>query len=147
MTRSIQSEEKLEDFINKLESRGYRIREVRKKPQIYSINDALVNIRSRGKHKDTADRSRLFWYSIAFNVLQEVKWVIYITTTPDYFVMLPSSFLASLKDRMYADRNKADVGVFDIDWDGLAIELSQGERISIYEYYHSLTHTDDYPRF
>ena len=38
-------------------------------------------------------------------------------------------------------------GVFDIDWDGLALELSQGERISIYEYYHNLTHTDDYPRF
>ncbi len=53
MTRSIQSERKLEDFINKLESLGYGIQEVRKKPQIYSINGELINIRSRGKHKDT----------------------------------------------------------------------------------------------
>ena len=147
MTRSIQSEEKLEDFINKLESLGYRIQGVRKKPQIYSINGELVNIRSRGKHKDTADGSRLFWYNIAFSVLQEVKWVIYMTTTPDYFVMLPSSFLESRKDRMYADKKKADVGVFDIDWDGLAIELSQGERVSIGDYYHNLIDPEDYPRF
>ena len=146
MARNVQAEEKLEGFINKLASLGYRIKEVRKKPQIYSINGELVNIRSRGKHKDTADGSRLFWYSIAFSVLQEVKWVIYITTTPDYFVMLPSSFLESLKERMYPDMNKVDVGVFDIDWDGLAIEL-QGERKSINEYYHNLIHPADYPRF
>ena len=146
MTGSIQAEKKLEGFINKMASLGYRIQEVRKKPQVYSINGELVNIRSRGKHKDTADGSRLFWYSIAFSVLQEVKWVIYIATTPDYFVMLPSSFLESLKNRMYADMKKADVGVFDIDWDSLAIEL-QGERKSINEYYHNLIHPDDYPSF
>ena len=147
MNRNTQAKEKKEDFINKLESLGYRVTEVRKKPQIYSINGELVNIRSRSKSKKPAGGNRLFWYSIAFSVLQEVKWVIYITTEPDYFVMLPSSFLDSLKDRMYPDRNKADVGVFDIDWDGLAIELKQGERISIYEYYQNLTGSQDYPIF
>jgi len=147
MARNINAEEKLEGFINKLASLGYRVREVRKKPQIYSINGELVNIRSRGKSRGTADGSRLFWYSVAFSVLQEVKWVIYIATESDYFVMLPSSFLDSLKDRMYPDRSKAEAGVFDIDWDGLAIELSQGEKISIYEYYHNLIEPECYPRF
>jgi hypothetical protein len=61
MTRSTQAEEKLEGFINKLASLGYRVTEVHKKPQIYSINGELVNICSRGKQKDTADGSRLFW--------------------------------------------------------------------------------------
>ncbi len=147
MTRNIEAKEKLEDFISKLESLGYEVREVSKKPQIYSINGELVNIRSRGKSKETADGSTLFWYSIAFSVLQYVKWVIYLTTESDYFVMLPSSFLESLKDRMYPDRKNAGVGVFDIDWDGLMIELKQGERISIDDYYHNLIHLEDYPRF
>ncbi len=105
MTRSIQAEEKLEGFISKLESLGYRVTKVDKKPQIYCINDELVNIRSRGKSQETT-YGRRFWYSVAFSVLQYVKWVIYITTDSDYFIMFPSSFLESLKDRMYPDRKK-----------------------------------------
>jgi hypothetical protein len=147
MARNINAEEKLEGFISKLASLGYRVREVRKKPQIYSINDEPVNIRCRGKSRITSDGSRLFWYSVAFSVLQEVNWVIYIATESDYFVMLPSNFLNSLKDRMYPDRSKTETGVFDIDWDSLAIELSQGERISINEYYHNLLEKECYPRF
>ena len=146
MTRSSQSEEKLEDFINKLASLGYRIEEVRKKPQIYSINGERVNIRSRSKHRD-ATYGRSFWYSIAFNVFHEVKWVIYLTTESDYFIKFPSSFLENLKDRMYPDRNKAGVGVFDIDWDNEKIVLKQGERVSIRDYYHNLINEDYYPFF
>ena len=126
---------------------GYRVTEVRKKPQIYSINGELVNICSRGRAKKTVGGNRLFWYSVAFSVLQDVKWVIYMTTESDYFVMLPSSFLESLKDHMYPDRSKAGVGVFDIDWDNTTIELKQGEIISIDDYYHNLIHLEDYPRF
>ena len=147
MTRSIQAEEKLEDFINKLASRGYRISEVRKKPQVYSIDSELVNIRSRGKSKETADGSRLFWYSIAFSVLQEVKWVIYLTTDSDYFVMFPSNFLESVKDRMYPDRSKAGVGVFDIDWDNEMIVLKEGKIERIGEYYYNLRDRENYPIF
>lgn len=146
MTRSVESEEKIEDFINKLSSLGYKIQEVRKKPQLYSINDELVNIRSRGKHKNAA-YGRSFWYSVTFNVLQEVKWVIYLMTSSDYFIMFPSSFLENLKDRMYSDRSKTGVGVFDIDWDNEMIVLKQGELIRISEYYHNLIHPDDFPRF
>ena len=146
MTRSSQSEEKLEGFINKLASLGYRIEEVRKKPQIYSINGELVNIRSRSEYKE-ASIGRLFWYSIAFNVLHEVRWVTYLTTESDYFIKFPSSFLENLKDRMYPDRNKAGVGVFDIDWDNEKIVLKQGERVSIRDYYHNLTNEDYHPFF
>lgn len=147
MTRNVQAEEKLDGFINKLTSLGYKVTEVQKKPQIYSINGELVNIRSRGESKETVDGSRLFWYSVAFSVLQDAKWVIYMTTEPDYFIMLPSSFLESLKDRMYPDSSKAGVGVFDIDWDSMMIELKQGERISIDDYYHNLIYLEDYPTF
>ena len=147
MSRNVQAKEKLEDFISKLESRGYEVREVSKKPQIYSINGELVNIRSRGKSKETADGSKRFWYNVAFSVFQDVKWVIYMTTESDYFVMLPSSFLENLKGRMYPDRSNAGVGVFDIDWDSMTIELKQGKRISIDDYYHNLIHREDYPRF
>lgn len=72
MTRSIQTERKLEDFINKMISLGYNVTELRKKPRIYSINGELVNIRCRGKSKEIAG-GRGFWYSVTFNVLQEVK--------------------------------------------------------------------------
>ena len=61
--------------------------------------------------------------------------------------MLPRSLLDSLKDRMYPDRNKTETGVFDIDWDSLAIKLSQGERVSINEYYHNLVEPECYPSF
>jgi len=146
MTRGTQAEEKLEDFINKLESLGYRIQKVRKKPQIYSINDELVNIRSRGKSQETT-YGRRFWYSVTFSVLQYVKWVIYLTTDSDHFMMFPSSFLDSHKDCMYPDRKNAGVGVFDIDWDNEMIVLKEGEVIRVGEYYHDLTDEDYYPRF
>ncbi len=147
MTRNIQAEEKLEGFINKLASLGYRVRrEVRKKPQIYYINGELVNIRSRGKSQETT-YGRRFWYNVTFSVLQYVKWVIYITTDSDYFIMFPSSFLDSHKDRMYPDRKNAGVGVFDIDWDNEMIVLKEGKPIRIGEYYHNLIHPEDYPRF
>jgi len=107
----------------------------------------MVNIRSRGKSRVTADGSRTFWYSVAFSVLKEVKWVIYLTTGPDFFVMLPSSFLETVRDRMYPDGSKDGVGVFDIDWDSLKMELRQGERVPIAEYYHNLIHQEDYPIF
>ena len=68
-----------------------------------------MNIRSRGKFKETVDGSKRFWYSVAFSVLRDVKWVIYLMTDSDYFVMFPSSFLESLTDRMYPDRSKAGV--------------------------------------
>jgi hypothetical protein len=146
MARNIQAEEKLEGFINKLESLGYEVREVCKKPQIYSINDELVNIRSRGKSRKTT-HGRQFWYSITFSVLQEVKWVIYLMTDSNYFMMFRSSFLDRHKDRMYPDRQKAEVGVFDIDWDNEMIVLKEGEVIPINDYYHNLIHPEDYPRF
>jgi hypothetical protein len=146
MTQSTEAKYKLEDFVGKLASLGYEISEVRKKPQTYNINGKLVNIRSRGKIKQTADGSRLFWYSVAFSVLKEVDWVIYLMTEANYFVMLPSSFLLSMKDYMYPDKNKAGVGVFDIDWDSLVIEL-RGKRPSIKDYYRNLSHKEDYPKF
>ena len=147
MAQNINAEAKLKGFITKLASLGYRVREVSKKPQIYSINDELVNIRSRGKPRVTADGNKSFWYSIAFSALRKVKWVIYITTNSDYFVMLPSGFLDGFKGRMYTDRRNTEIGVFDIDWDSLAIELSQGERIPIREYYHNLIERECYPKF
>ena len=146
MARNVQAEEKLEGFINKLASLGYRVTEVYRKPQIYSINGELVNIRSRGKSKETT-HGRQFWYSVTFSVLQEVRWVIYLTTDSDYFMMFPSSFLESLKERMYPDKKNAGVGVFDIDWDNEMIVLKEGEIIRIGEYYHNLRDREDYPRF
>ena len=146
MTGNVQAEEKLEDFINKLTSRGYEVEKVSKKPQIYSINGARVNIRSRGKSKEIAG-GRGFWYSVHFSVLQDVKWVIYLTTDSDHFMMFPSSFLDSQKDRMYPDRKNAGVGVFDIDWDNEMIVLKEGEIKRIGEYYHNLRDREDYPRF
>lgn len=146
MDQNIDAEAKLRGFVTKLASLGYRTREVSKKPQIYSIDDGLVNIRSRAKHRN-AWYGRSFWYDISFSVLREVKWVIYLTTDWDYFVKLPSSFLESIKDRMYLPRNKARVGVFDIDWDNLMIVLKQGELISIDRFYHDLIDPQRYPEF
>ena len=91
MARSIQTEEKFEDFINKLALLGYSVTEVRKKPRIYSVNGKLVNIRCRGKSKEIAG-GRGFWYNVSFNVLKEVKWVIYLTTTSEYFSCCPAIF-------------------------------------------------------
>ena len=147
MAENTNAKTKLKGFINKLASLGYRVREVSKKPQIYSINDELINIRSRGKPREPVDGNRSFWYSVAFSVLREVKWVIYLATNSDYFVKLPSSFLGNLKDCMYPDTSKTETGVFDIDWDSLEIVLRQGERISISEYYGNLIEPECYPEF
>jgi hypothetical protein len=70
MAENINADAKLKGFINKLVSLRYRVREVSKRPQIYSINDELVNIRSRWKPRETADGNRSFWYDVAFSVLR-----------------------------------------------------------------------------
>jgi len=147
MAENISAQAKLKGFITKLASLGYRVIEISKKPQVYSIDNKLVNIRSRARPRKTVSGNRSFWYSVAFSVLPKVKWVIYIATNSDYFVMLPSGFLDGLKCHMYPDRRNTEIGVFDIDWDSLAIELSQGERISIREYYHNLIEPECYPNF
>ncbi len=84
---------------------------------------------------------------MTFSVLHDVKWVIYLTTDSDHFMMFPSSFLDSHKDRMYPARRSAGVGVFDIDWDNEMIVLKQGEVIHVGEYYYDLTDEDYRPRF
>ena len=55
--------------------------------------------------------------------------------------------IENLKQRMYPDRSKRDVGVFDIDWDNQMLVLKEGELVSIAEYYHNLIDPDDFPRF
>jgi len=141
MAQSIQAKEKLEDFINKLASLRYEVREVSKKPQIYSINGKLVNIRSRGMSKRIAGGMG-FWYSVSFSVLKEVKWVIYLMTNSDDFVMLPSSFLDSLKDRMHPDRKNPGVGVFDIDWTEGYLVLKDGKLERICDRIYNLSDRD-----
>jgi len=137
---------KLDEFIGTLASLGlYQIQQEKKKPQIFTINGARVNIRSRARSKQT-NGSIVFWYSAAFNVLEEVDWVIYLTTRPEYFFMFPSSFLLEYKDRMYPDASKANVGIFDIDWEYEEIKL-RGGPIKISDYYHNLLHEEDFPRF
>lgn len=141
MTRSIQAKEKLEDFINKLESLECEVREVNKKPQIYSINGELVNIRSRGRSKRIAGGTG-FWYNVSFSVLEEVNSVIYLMTDSDYFVKFPSSFLERLKDRMYPDSKNVGVRVFDIDWTEGYLVLKGGELERIWDYIHGLSDPD-----
>jgi len=146
MAQNTNAGTKLVGFVTKVVSLGYGVREISKKPQIYSINDELVNIRSRSKHRNAA-YGRSLWYDIPFSVLHEVNWAIYLMTEPDYFVQLPTSFLDSIKDRMYLAENRAGVGVFDIDWDNLKIVLRQGELVSIGQYYHNLVERECYPKF
>jgi hypothetical protein len=84
-----------------------------------------VNIRTRGKTRPTLRNGRRFWYSIAFSVIKEVPYVLYITTDADPFIVLPSSLLDSHKERMYPD-NKSSTGVFDINWDDSTLKLRNG---------------------
>ena len=136
---------KPEDFLDRLESLGYLVTRVTKRPSICSINGARVNTRSKSRARET-NSGRSFFYSITYSVLQEVRWVIYITTDADHFFMFPSSFLGNLRERMYPDRKNANVGVFDLDWDNLGIVLRDGE-VSIGEYYHDLVDRENYPDF
>lgn len=144
MTTNNPAKQKLEGFISELKTLGYTVEPVHKKPQIYSINGSLVNIRSRGKIRQSDRSGRSFWYSVTFGVLKEVKWVIYLTTEADYFVMVPSSLLESLKDKMYPDKSKAATGIFDINWDDSTIKL-RGE--SVYIKCYSLKDKEEYPNF
>lgn len=124
-------EGKRESFISKLTSSGCDIQNV--KGQIYIIDGKKVNIRCRNKEK-TIGGNKSFWYSIAFNVLEEVDYVIYLT--PNSYIRFPSNFLREVKDRMYYPSNGRHMGIFDIDWDDLSIILKDG-RINIDEYYHT----------
>jgi len=145
--QDVSCKKKVRDLLHELRSLGYSVEEVSKRPQVYSIDNELVNVRCRGKTREnTYGEDRVFWYSVSFNVLQDVKWVLYLTTTSDYFVMLPSEFLESLEDDMYDDHSKDSTGIFNIDWDGLTIEL-RDKTIDLMPYYHNLLEEECYPKF
>jgi hypothetical protein len=61
--------------------------------------------------------------------------------------MFPSNFLEHIRDRMYSSRKNPEVGVFDIDWDSLRIELKESGWEPVGDYYHNLKDEEDYPRF
>jgi hypothetical protein len=147
MVHSEAAEDKREEFLDKLASLGYGVDQVSKRPQVYLINGRRVNIRSRSISKGDATGSRLFWYDVSTNILEDVDLVIYLMTKPDYFVMIPSSFLADLVDRMYRAEDIRSKRVFDIDWDDLTLVLQEGERVDIYCFHHNLIHEEDYPEF
>ena len=147
VVQDVPCKKKVRDFLDKLLSLGYSVEEVSKRPQVYSIDNELVNVRCRGKvRKNAYGEDRVFWYSVSFDVLQNVKWVLYLTTTSDYFVMLPSKFLESLEDHMYDDYNKDSTGIFDIDWDGLTMEL-RDKTIDLMPYHYNLLEEECYPKF
>ena len=141
-----EAEEKREEFLNKLALLGYDVEQVSKRPQIYRINGHLVNIRSSTRPRNELG-DRCFWYDISLNVLRKVEFVIYLTTEPDYFVMFPSSFLASLVDRMYRRKDRESTRIFDIDWDALDIILQGGEWVNIEKFYCDLKDKNESPKF
>ena len=145
VVQDVPCKKKVREFLHKLRSLGYSVEEVSKRPQVYSIDNELVNVRCRGKTREDTE-GKVFWYSVSFSVLQDVKWVLYLTTTSDYFVMLPSKFLESLEDDMYDDYGKDSTGIFNINWDGLAIEL-RDKMIGLMPYYHNLLEEECYPKF
>ena len=91
-----------------------------------------MNIRSSEKSEETT-YGRRFWYSITLSVLQDVKWVIYLTTDSDHSMMFPSSFLDIHKDCMYNDGSRSGVGIFNIDWDNKMLVLKEGEPTRVSE--------------
>lgn len=136
--------EKREAFVNKLASLGYKVELIKQKPVTYRINGKRVNVRVRDIPADSA--ATRFWYDLSTSVLDEVDYVAYLTTTPDYFVMMPSGFLAGVADRMSTRPKHPNKRVFYLDWDSLDLELSGGERVSVRDYYHNLLDKDDHPR-
>lgn len=124
--------DKRESFISKLTSSGCIIQNV--KSREYIIDGKKVNIRCRNKEK-TISGNKCFWYSVEFNVLEEVDYVIYLT--PDSYIRFPSDFLRKIKDRMYRPHDGRYMGVFDIDCDDLSIILKNG-REDIDKYYYHL---------
>lgn len=128
-------------FIQELGNLGCSIEQIKKRPQVYDINGKKYDIRYRGKAKKVAGGDA-YWYSVAFNVLQDVAAVIYLHINSDEFIKLPSKFLSEKYGEMHPDKSKPDVGIFDIDWTKREIVLKGGNRLSIDEYCYSLSDKD-----
>lgn len=139
--------DKREGFIDKLSSLGIKVEEISRKPIVYRVNGRLVNVRSRDVPRVAPDGTRRFWYSLSTNVLEDVDLVIYLTTEPDYFVMIPSGFLANYVDKMSVANGQPATRVFDVDWDNLQLILNEGLRVDIDRFYCNLVHEVDYPQF
>jgi hypothetical protein len=134
---------KRDAFVNKLTSLGYKVVSIKRNPVIYRVNNKLVNIRVRDIPADTC--TTRFWYDLSTSVLNEVDYIAYLTTTPDYFIMMPSGFLKNISERMSTRPKHPNKRVFYLDFDSLKLELIGGERISINSYYHNLINEKSYP--
>ncbi|HLA63165.1 MAG TPA: hypothetical protein VK610_01970 [Rhodothermales bacterium] len=135
--------EKRDAFIAKLKDLGYKVDQIKRKPVTYRINGKRVNVRVRDIPADTV--ATRFWYDLSTSVLDDVDYVAYLTTSLDYFVMMPSGFLKGVSERMSTRPKHPNKRVFYLDWDRLELELTGGERISFNSYYHNLKDEAEYP--
>lgn len=130
-------------FIGNLVSLGYKIEIVSHRPQIYKINEVLVNIRSTSNIKNL-NTGQIFWYDVRWDVLTQVEFVIFIMTSPEYLLKIPTQVLKDFYPNMYPSRKSTKAKSFMINWDGLKLTCNNLE-MNINEYYQNLTYQEELP--
>jgi hypothetical protein len=146
MAEQESAKEKVEAFLDKLTAFGYKVEWQSDRPQVYRIDGKRVNVRSTVNIREEAHGVITIWYDVSEGVLSEVDYVAYITTTPDYFVLIPSDFLAGVYDEMYHANGKAGTRSFILNWDRCTMEV-RDRAVDLMPYYHNLLLEDGLPKF
>ena len=130
-----------QNFIQHLKLQCGNVKKIHSGGELYSVNSQVLNIRCRTKEK-VENGSRLFWYSFNYNLINSnVRYAVFITTTEEYFILLPIEVLSQLKERMYEARSNPSTRTFYIDWDELVLILKDGT-YRIGKYYRSFSKDD-----
>lgn len=131
-------EDKANDFISRFRAQGNVVIEdgADKREHVFTVIrggiEERINIRCKKKEKEVNSNIR-FFYSVSFNVLEKVDWVIYLLKSG--FLKLPAHFLFTRKKMMYYPSNGENTGLFDIDESDLSIRLvNRCEDVD--DYYH-----------
>lgn len=144
MVENLGAKSRVNAFVSKLRLLNYSVNQVSVKPQIYAINNKLINIRATANIRENTSGVVTLWYDVSENILEQVDYIAYLTTTPDYFVLIPSEFLANLYQDMYVASDKEYARSFMVDWDACFLLLKQ-RCVDVMNFYQNLIEVEDYP--
>lgn len=140
------SNQKIDGFLKKLSLMNHKVEYVSSRPKIYSIDGKLMNVRSTINVREDRNGVQNFWYDVSENVLDRVDYLVYLTTTSDFFVLIPSEFMNRNFQFMYISNSNEYARSFMIDWDSCDMVMKD-KRVNVIQFYQDLIHEEDFPEF
>ena len=137
------SKHRKEEFIKQLIASGINLIEIPKhRGTFYKVKSHTIYLRT------TTKDAPKYWYDVPSDVLIDIDYLIFQTTTKYHFVLFPKSFIKQIYNSL-KDSNRPNTKIFYIDWfnDNGETLSSNNYSINISEYCCSTQPSNQYGNY